>query len=36
MLNSVAWKKDIDTSKEIKTLKKQDQVENYERALAMH
>ena len=31
----VAWKKDIDTSKEIRTLKKQDQVENYERGQAM-
>ena len=31
-----AWRKDIDTSKEIKQLKKLDQVENYERGRAMH
>ena len=31
----LAWKKDSDTSKEIRSLKKQDQVENYERGQAM-
>lgn len=31
-----AWKRDVDTYKEMKQLKKQDQVENLKRGKAMH